>query len=999
MRFKKLFLIICLFMCLFTMASACAWDVNDTAIAAIDMQDNVEINEDNQVIDNDNPLGLEDSTNNGSTKDNVEIPAPETDENSDSGKLGISDEDLVGANLVASVTALNVSVLDNTLFVVDCDDAFNGNVSIKINDVQLYDGRVNALIEADKLPAGNYVATALFYGDDKYGDLPLNDIRFTVSRATPTIEVDIADVTYPRTAYAKVHIGNDANGTVDVTVNKKTFNGTVSNGVANVALPGLPGGDMNAYVQFISRDKYNNDVSSSYKFTILPNNSLISITSTTNQFYVGNEIELNIKTYNSTGDLVVYVNGVQYGDTLHCVPSRPYDICIDDKYEGTYVIYFRLDGDRNYTGYQTSTLIYVIKNDLSINVTDIDEEIRVDTPVTLKAQLSHITTGNVIFTINGANYTEYVENSNVATHVYTPVNNDTLTVVATFAGNDMYHANVSDSRNFNVDRIATTVNFNLLPSIISGDDAYISVSMDPGITGVAHLFVGEKSYDVAIVDGNGMYSVSNLNKDIYDVWVEFAGDDRYACSTSDVKQLSVNCIPTNLNISINKDSMPYNDFAIVNINLNQSINAVVTVKVNGRNNTVGLVNGRGSFILYDLDKGNYTINAVFAGDDRYIGCTSNPLNLTVTGGNISSSVSISLNRDSVFVDDEVIIKVNTNPTVTGVIRLNIGSYSYNVAVNRGVGTFTISSLAYGTYNVQAIFDGDNTHLGNSSDVKQLEVKRIPTNLSISVDNHSVYVGDSVLVGVVLNQAINNVATVNVNGKDYLIGIVNGKGNLTLSGLTFGTYTVNAIFAGEGKYAESSSNNATVVVNKIKTQLTGNSITVTYNGNKNLVITLKDSKGNPIANAKVIVNLNGVKTFTTDNKGQIKVSTNGLAPNTYAAKITFNGNAVYDKSTKEVKVTVKKANPKMDAKAKTFKVKVKTKAYAMTLKDNNGKAIKNAVVVLKVKGKTYKATTNGKGKATFKIKNLNKKGTYNAAITYGGSKLYNKLTVNAKIKVN
>jgi hypothetical protein len=979
------------------MACVCAGEVNDTAITAMDLQDNVEISEDNQIMDNDDSLGAEDSNNNESTKeDNVEIPA--TDENFDSDKLGMTDDDLVGDGLGANVVALNVSVADDPIFVVNCSDDFNGNVAIRIDGDELYDGGVNSLIKTHKLLAGNYVATALFYGDEKYENFTLNDIMFTVSRVTPTIEVDIADVTYPRTAYAKVHIGNDANGTVDVTVNKKTFNGTVSNGVANVALPGLPGGDMNAYVQFISRDKYNNDVSSSYKFTILPNNSLISITSTTNQFYVGNEIELNIKTYNSTGDLVVYVNGVQYGDTLHCVPSGSYDICIDDKYEGTYVIYFRLDGDRNYTGYQTSTLIYVIKNDLSINVTDIDEEIRVDTPVTLKAQLSHITTGNVIFTINGANYTEYVENSNVATHVYTPVNNDTLTVVATFAGNDMYHANVSDSRNFNVDRIATTVNFNLLPSIISGDDAYISVSMDPGITGVAHLFVGEKSYDVAIVDGNGMYSVSNLNKDIYDVWVEFAGDDRYACSTSDVKQLSVNCIPTNLNISINKDSMPYNDFAIVNINLNQSINAVVTVKVNGRNNTVGLVNGRGSFILYDLDKGNYTINAVFAGDDRYIGCTSNPLNLTVTGGNISSSVSISLNRDSVFVDDEVIIKVNTNPTVTGVIRLNIGSYSYNVAVNRGVGTFTISSLAYGTYNVQAIFDGDNTHLGNSSDVKQLEVKRIPTNLSISVDNHSVYVGDSVLVGVVLNQAINNVATVNVNGKDYLIGIVNGKGNLTLSGLTFGTYTVNAIFAGEGKYAESSSNNATVVVNKIKTQLTGNSITVTYNGNKNLLITLKDSKGNPIANAKVIVNLNGAKTFTTDNKGQIKVSTNGLAPNTYAAKITFNGNAVYDKSTKEVKVTVKKANPKMDAKAKTFKVKVKTKAYAMTLKDNNGKAIKNAVVVLKVKGKTYTATTNVKGQATFKIKNLKKKGKFAATVKFAGNAYYNAATKKVKIIV-
>lgn len=995
MRFKKLFTLICIVICLFTVASVCASEVNDTAITAVDSHDNLEIDGYNQVIDSDNLLGAEDSNNNGSTEDdNMEIPAPETDENSDSDKLGITDDSLIGDDLGANVTALNVSAADNTMFVVDCPDEFKGNVSIKVGVDVLYDGCVKTLIMAAKLPAGNHNATAVFYGDDNYGDWTLNNINFTVSRVAPTIEVDIADVTYPRTAYAKVHIGNDANGTVDVTVNKKTFNGTVSNGVANVALPGLPGGDMNAYVQFISRDKYNNDVSSSYKFTILPNNSLISITSTTNQFYVGNEIELNIKTYNSTGDLVVYVNGVQYGDTLHCVPSRSYDICIDDKYEGTYVIYFRLDGDRNYTGYQTSTLIYVIKNDLSINVTDIDEEIRVDTPVTLKAQLSHITTGNVIFTINGANYTEYVENSNVATHVYTPVNNDTLTVVATFAGNDMYHANVSDSRNFNVDRIATTVNFNLLPSIISGDDAYISVSMDPGITGVAHLFVGEKSYDVAIVDGNGMYSVSNLNKDIYDVWVEFAGDDRYACSTSDVKQLSVNCIPTNLNISINKDSMPYNDFAIVNINLNQSINAVVTVKVNGRNNTVGLVNGRGSFILYDLDKGNYTINAVFAGDDRYIGCTSNPLNLTVTGGNISSSVSISLNRDSVFVDDEVIIKVNTNPTVTGVIRLNIGSYSYNVAVNRGVGTFTISSLAYGTYNVQAIFDGDNTHLGNSSDVKQLEVKRIPTGLSLSIDNPSAFVGDKVVVSVVLDKSINNVVTVNVNGKEYLIGIVNGKGNLALSGLAFGTYNVNATFAGEGKYVGSTSNNATLVVNKIKTQLVGNAITVSYNAGKYLVITLKDSKGHAIGNVDVTVNLNGAKILKTDSNGQVKVSTNGLNPNLYTAKIFFKGNAVYDVSSKDVSVTVNKATPKITAKAKTFKQSVKTKKYTVTLNVNQ-----KVKVAIKVNKQTYYAYTNTKGVATFTITKLAKKGKYAATVSSIANKCYNKAKpVSVKITI-
>ncbi|MEE3491141.1 MAG: peptidoglycan-binding domain-containing protein, partial [Methanobrevibacter sp.] len=54
--------------------------------------------------------------------------------------------------------------------------------------------------------------------------------------------------------------------------------------------------------------------------------------------------------------------------------------------------------------------------------------------------------------------------------------------------------------------------------------------------------------------------------------------------------------------------------------------------------------------------------------------------------------------------------------------------------------------------------------------------------------------------------------------------------------------------------------------------------------------------------------------------------------------------------------------------------------------------------LKVKGKTYKATTNSKGKAVFKIKNLKKKGTFKATITYKGNKYYNKVSKKANIKV-
>ena len=85
-------------------------------------------------------------------------------------------------------------------------------------------------------------------------------------------------------------------------------------------------------------------------------------------------------------------------------------------------------------------------------------------------------------------------------------------------------------------------------------------------------------------------------------------------------------------------------------------------------------------------------------------------------------------------------------------------------------------------------------------------------------------------------------------------------------------------------------------------------------------------------------------------------------------------------------------PVIIASKKTFKAKTKTKKYTATLKTASGKALKGKKLTLKVKGKTYKAKTNKKGKATFKIKNLKKKGTYKAVITYNGTKKTVKIIV-------
>ena len=183
-----------------------------------------------------------------------------------------------------------------------------------------------------------------------------------------------------------------------------------------------------------------------------------------------------------------------------------------------------------------------------------------------------------------------------------------------------------------------------------------------------------------------------------------------------------------------------------------------------------------------------------------------------------------------------------------------------------------------------------------------------------------------------------------------------------------------------------------------TKLTASSVITTYNVVKKLVVTLKDSD-EVLANKKVTVKVGKIsKTLKTNSKGQISVDVSILTPKAYTASIKFAGDKYYSSSSKSVKVTVKKANPKLTAKVKSFKKSVKTKKYSITLKTNKNKAMKKTKVTLKVKGKTYTAKTNSKGKATFKITKLTKKGTFKAIIKYNGNSYYNKVTKKVNIKI-
>ncbi|WP_298524396.1 NosD domain-containing protein [uncultured Methanobrevibacter sp.] len=229
---------------------------------------------------------------------------------------------------------------------------------------------------------------------------------------------------------------------------------------------------------------------------------------------------------------------------------------------------------------------------------------------------------------------------------------------------------------------------------------------------------------------------------------------------------------------------------------------------------------------------------------------------------------------------------------------------------------------------------------------------------------------------------------------------NGVASINLT-LTTGNYTAT-VHTVSDYYNKAGNAEATIIVNDDRTvpALTASAKTVylkTIASGYKYSVTLKDASGKSLVNKSITVTYNG-KTYTaTTNKNDVAtVTLKATATGSKSATVKFDGDDEYKAISKSATIKVTKEASKITAAKKTFNVKTKTKQYTITLKSKSGKAIAKAKVTIKVNGKTYKATTNSKGKATFKITKLTKKGTFKATVKFTGDKYYSGKTANVKI---
>ena len=183
-------------------------------------------------------------------------------------------------------------------------------------------------------------------------------------------------------------------------------------------------------------------------------------------------------------------------------------------------------------------------------------------------------------------------------------------------------------------------------------------------------------------------------------------------------------------------------------------------------------------------------------------------------------------------------------------------------------------------------------------------------------------------------------------------------------------------------------------------LTANDVTVGYKKGT-FEVTLKNSKGNAIADKPVTINLNGEKYIAvTDSNGAASINLT-LTPGNYTADVHTSSDYYNKAGNAEATITAKddRTTAAITASGKTFYLQAieKGSEYQVTIKDTNGNFLANKGITVTFNGKTYKSTTNQKGIAKVTLK-ATKTGSLKATVKFAGDDIYKAASKTATIKV-
>ena len=872
----------------------------------------------------------------------------------------------VNINKYVSSVKVNLSEIEvdkDLIITITTNADATGNISLYINSkletLTLSKSRANYTIR--NITRGDYIIKAVYNGDDKY--LQSRDaIKIEVDNIEATMNIKANDITYGKIAVIDVDLNDNATGNVTVTVDGISNTSSVNNGRAQITIANLDAGvNKNITVFYTGDDTYFNKTEGSV-FTIAKSNLTFSISAS--DIMIGQDAVIKIIVpAKTTGTFTIGK------DTITIPISGNIEYVMEDLEIAEYTITATYNGNNYFT----------VSNTTEFKVCEYQSpqwsNNGANTQNTHQTIYESQTNGEIVWSIqiDGKIAGDLTIDSNGNIYIATKDNIYSFT-----SDGVLNYVFVPDTRESSFS--GTCIGRDVVIAPKSGDTLYFINQSSGEKYGSSNLYQGSSVYAPVIDSNANIYIVSeyqtrtgtyNLVKIPYKLW-EGGGNPilidlgKYAPLASptlnenvivvlsegrlriiDAKTLRSNSIITgdfkNVRPVVGEDNSIYAVLGDAIVAYNSQGTQLWKTKITG---------GAGNQLFSDSEF-LYATNS--KGNLYKYDLTNNGKEYLVSSLNITSGVLIGLNSNLYFGCDNlfyaidskggVLWKSDLGSKITGSPVMSMDGTIYVTSEDNKV--FTLAHDDLRDVNMEAEFN-DNT-------------------LTVTLDS----------------QATGHVSFT-VNGVTYNETVTNGKLTKSIPNLNAGSYNVNVVYSGDLRF------NASIKIVSFTIKAAPQVNVPASSGNDVTISLPVDATGN------VTVEANG-KTYTKTLVNGKAIFT--LPEGNYNAVITYSGDDKYDgftitKSVSVKKPVVKKAS-KITAKKKTFKKSLKTKKYTVTLK--SGKTpIKKVKLIIKIGKKTFKAKTNAKGKATFKIKKLTKKGRYTAKITFKGNKYYKATTKKVKI---
>ena len=821
MKYKKSLIFICLIIFLFTIASVCASDENQTAVAIYENSQELDLsNEDSLAVsvDADDSISSE-------VKDtlNDDIYASNYEESylKEVNKTDSTLDDVGDFNLNYSQTArFNVNFEGAT------------GITAKIGDLNLNVTEKNTIL-IPKLNAGTYTLTVTTIPDDTHNAVT-KTATITVNKINPTITFKDSDLIkdYGKSFHIGVKVSsanvdgesvsidetgiiipilnagthtltfttlpdvnhNAVTKTVTITVNKVNSAIAIKDlyvdygSKSNMTVTTVGVKNFTAKIGSLQLDVVDNTIiiptldvgTHILNVTTIPDANHIAVTNTsvitvnTVDYFIGvHDMTLNYgSSFNITlnsNDGVKFTAKIDDGNNVDVINNV---ISFPKLAVGVHTLIVFTVKDANHNSVNKTVKITV--NKAKIDVITFDSKAEVNQKTTLTAIIGCFETVNdgvVVFYEGKNKIGEIKVNNGIAAVTYTPSKAGNYSIFAEYKGTSIYEYSNSTST------LSVLEKFNLEDnsvSVVSSSDGEVTihVKLAGEATGDIRLTLNGKNYKPTLENGNYTFKISDLDDGVYTYFIYYSGDSVYD-PFNDTGSFKVNKtvpqINNNSKINITFDSITgISSGSIVTINLPDDATGNVTLEINGKSENFSVTNGIATVKVPNVDYGTYPYSITYSGDSKYNSFTKNGT-LVKTAPKVDPRISA---RSLSFVYSSglyyTIGVYGTDGNLANDVTVKIsGKISQTLKTTNGIAKFKVTQ-APGTYKITI------TALSKSVS-KTITVKHLVTLKTATVKKSAKKLVLTATLGKVNGKYLNKkTVTFKFNGKKYK-ATTNSKG--------------------------------------------------------------------------------------------------------------------------------------------------------------------------------------------------------------------------------